>query len=207
MGPQVNYINKALQRFDARIVIPLQFLSFSLAAIIGSFSFILPPNHLIFSPGSAIVWREFDSVPFSSFLNFVFGFSLEIAGVFYLTQSPASAQAQTTYSTPKPSYLPLPDSENLLPPFTFPSNGNPSPKVRRLNSQAMMKSPVRGRTVSGVTLGSVTGGANYLFAGSSPSSLGMWTGEEVEDDEMEEEDDLEEVVVDGEEGRKIGQGS
>ncbi|KAL8291410.1 hypothetical protein RQP46_002388 [Phenoliferia psychrophenolica] len=54
---QVNYINKALQRFESRIVIPAQFCSFSLSAIIGS----------------AILYRDFDDVGMPEFLNFAFG--------------------------------------------------------------------------------------------------------------------------------------
>ncbi|KAM0747863.1 DUF803-domain-containing protein [Meredithblackwellia eburnea MCA 4105] len=77
---QVNYINKALQRFDSKIVVPGQFCSFSLSAIVGS----------------AILYRDFDDVDFSSFMNFVFGVGLSAFGVYLLTkQDPPPADPST----------------------------------------------------------------------------------------------------------------
>lgn len=80
---QVNYINKSLQRFESRVVIPSQFCSFSLSAIIGS----------------AVLYREFDGVrqipappqrsrltrslpqvDFKQFMNFLFGCTLSALG-------------------------------------------------------------------------------------------------------------------------------
>lgn len=54
---QVNYVNKALQRFDSRVVIPSQFCSFALSCIVGS----------------AVLYREFEGVSSAMMIQFVLG--------------------------------------------------------------------------------------------------------------------------------------
>ncbi|KAI5475616.1 hypothetical protein MNV49_001126 [Pseudohyphozyma bogoriensis] len=73
---QVNFVNKSLQRFESRIVIPAQFCSFSLSAIIGS----------------AILYREFEGVDFDKAVNFAFGCGVSALGVYILTRSSSSSQ-------------------------------------------------------------------------------------------------------------------
>lgn len=104
---QVNFINKALQRFDSRVrppspplsplsffsrtfptkltkserkqvVVPTQFLTFTLSVIIGS----------------AILYREFDNVPTNSFINFIFGLALSVLGVSVLTRQMAVVELE-----------------------------------------------------------------------------------------------------------------
>ncbi|PWN50432.1 DUF803-domain-containing protein [Violaceomyces palustris] len=67
---QITYLNRALQRFDSREVIPTQFVLFTLSAIIGS----------------AILYREFEDVDSHRLLNFFFGCLTTFAGVFVLTR-------------------------------------------------------------------------------------------------------------------------
>lgn len=61
---QVNFINKALQRFPSRRVVPLQYVSFALSTIVGS----------------SILFREFDGVELSAAVNFLFGCGLSSTG-------------------------------------------------------------------------------------------------------------------------------
>ncbi|KAK4051476.1 hypothetical protein OIO90_004690 [Microbotryomycetes sp. JL221] len=85
---QVNFINKALQRFEARLVIPIQFMTFSLSTIVGS----------------AVLYREFDNVDLPTLLNFAFGCALSALGVWLITKDPAQDEEDKTreQSLPRP---------------------------------------------------------------------------------------------------------
>ncbi|GAA5931142.1 uncharacterized protein JCM15063_002556 [Sporobolomyces koalae] len=67
---QVNFINKSLQRFESRVVIPTQYMTFALMSIIGS----------------AILYGDFKGMSASKLLNFGFGCLVSAAGVYLLTR-------------------------------------------------------------------------------------------------------------------------
>ncbi|GAA5959387.1 hypothetical protein JCM3765_006588 [Sporobolomyces pararoseus] len=67
---QVNFINKSLQRFESRIVIPTQYMTFSLWSVFGS----------------AILYRDFKGIQGEKLLNFGFGCLVSATGVYYLTR-------------------------------------------------------------------------------------------------------------------------
>lgn len=67
---QITYLNRALQRFDSREVIPTQFVMFTISAIVGS----------------AILYREFDNMEAHRLINFFFGCLTTFAGVYTLTR-------------------------------------------------------------------------------------------------------------------------
>ncbi|POY70495.1 hypothetical protein BMF94_6563, partial [Rhodotorula taiwanensis] len=73
---QVNYVNKSLQRFESRVVIPIQYMTFALSTIVGS----------------AILYRDFEGVGLPSLLNFAFGCLVSGGGVYLLTQDSPSQQ-------------------------------------------------------------------------------------------------------------------
>lgn len=66
---QVTFLNRALQRFDSREVIPTQFVSFTISAIVGS----------------AVLYQDFADMGPSRLLNFLFGCLTTFAGVLLLT--------------------------------------------------------------------------------------------------------------------------
>ncbi|PWN37835.1 DUF803-domain-containing protein [Meira miltonrushii] len=68
---QITYLNRALQRFDSREVIPTQFVMFTISAIVGS----------------AILYREFDNMEAHRLINFFFGCLTTFAGVYILTRA------------------------------------------------------------------------------------------------------------------------
>ncbi|KZV64620.1 DUF803-domain-containing protein [Peniophora sp. CONT] len=65
---QVRYLNRALMRFDSKIVIPAQFVLFNLSAIVGS----------------AILYGDFRHTTFHQFVTFLYGCSATFAGVFII---------------------------------------------------------------------------------------------------------------------------
>ena len=67
---QITYLNRALQRFDSRQVIPTQFVLFTISAIVGS----------------AVLYRDFENVEAHRMINFLFGCMTTFAGVFVLTR-------------------------------------------------------------------------------------------------------------------------
>ncbi|GAA5994095.1 hypothetical protein JCM5350_006416 [Sporobolomyces pararoseus] len=72
---QVNFINKSLQRFESRIVIPTQYMTFSLWSVFGS----------------AILYGDFKGMDGEKLLNFGFGCLVSAGGVYYLTRDDNSS--------------------------------------------------------------------------------------------------------------------
>ncbi|KAF9076349.1 magnesium transporter NIPA-domain-containing protein [Rhodocollybia butyracea] len=68
---QIRYLNRALMRFDSKIVIPIQFVLFNLSAIIGS----------------AILYGDFKRASFHQIVTFLYGCAATFAGVFILAWS------------------------------------------------------------------------------------------------------------------------
>jgi hypothetical protein len=80
---QVRYINRALQRFDSTQVIPTQFVLFTLAVIVGS----------------AVLYRDFESVTAVRATKFVGGCLLTFLGVYFITSGRVRADDESSYSS------------------------------------------------------------------------------------------------------------
>jgi len=65
---QIRYLNRALMRFDSKVVIPTQFVLFNLSAILGS----------------AILYGDFRTVKFHQFVTFMYGCAATFAGVWVI---------------------------------------------------------------------------------------------------------------------------
>ncbi|KAH9071674.1 DUF803-domain-containing protein [Lactarius deliciosus] len=71
---QIKYLNRALMRFDSKVVIPTQFVLFNLSAILGS----------------AILYGDFRTAKFHQFVTFMYGCAATFAGVWVIAWEPAS---------------------------------------------------------------------------------------------------------------------
>lgn len=80
---QIRYINRALQRFDSTQVIPTQFVLFTLSVIIGS----------------AVLYRDFESMTAERAMKFVGGCSLTFLGVYFITSGRVRSDDESTFST------------------------------------------------------------------------------------------------------------
>ncbi|KAK0554616.1 hypothetical protein OC845_000648 [Tilletia horrida] len=67
---QITFLNRALQRFDSRQVIPTMFTLFTIMAIVGS----------------AVLYRDFEDMDAHRLINFLFGCATTFGGVFLLTR-------------------------------------------------------------------------------------------------------------------------
>ncbi|KAF2128392.1 DUF803-domain-containing protein, partial [Dothidotthia symphoricarpi CBS 119687] len=76
---QIKYINRALQRFDATQVIPVQFVLFTLSVILGS----------------AILYRDFERTSGDHAGKFVGGCALTFTGVWFITSGRVSSGSDT----------------------------------------------------------------------------------------------------------------
>jgi len=76
---QIRYLNRALMKFDAKHVIPTQFVLFNFSAIIGS----------------AILYGDFRRVNFHQFIVFLYGCAATFAGVYLLTVGPSERESDT----------------------------------------------------------------------------------------------------------------
>ncbi|CCM03376.1 uncharacterized protein FIBRA_05506 [Fibroporia radiculosa] len=65
---QIRYLNRALMRFDSKIVVPTQFVMFNLSAIVGS----------------AIMYDDFAQATFHQIVTFLYGCAATFAGVFMI---------------------------------------------------------------------------------------------------------------------------
>lgn len=80
---QIRYINRALQRFDSTQVIPTQFVLFTLSVIIGS----------------AVLYRDFQSMTAERAAKFVGGCFMTFLGVYFITSGRVSSDDESTFST------------------------------------------------------------------------------------------------------------
>ncbi|KAF8525359.1 magnesium transporter NIPA-domain-containing protein [Gautieria morchelliformis] len=74
---QIKYLNRALMKFDSKVVIPTFFVSFNLSAIVGS----------------AILYGDFENMRVHQFTTFLYGCATTFLGVFFLTRSTGEAGA------------------------------------------------------------------------------------------------------------------
>ncbi|KAF9008899.1 magnesium transporter NIPA-domain-containing protein [Cyathus striatus] len=73
---QIRYLNRALMRFDSKVVIPIQFVLFTLSAIVGS----------------AILYGDFKKAKFHQVVTFLYGCAATFAGVFIIAWAPHGSQ-------------------------------------------------------------------------------------------------------------------
>ncbi|KAL1680692.1 magnesium transporter NIPA-domain-containing protein [Schizophyllum commune] len=71
---QIRYLNRALMRFDSKVVIPMQFVLFNLSAIVGS----------------AILYGDFERAKFHQIVTFLYGCGATFLGVFIIAPSSLS---------------------------------------------------------------------------------------------------------------------
>ena len=90
---QIHYLNKAMARFESTQVVPIQFVLFTLFAIIGS----------------AILFNDFVGFDASQFLYFLFGCALIFTGVYFITSQRSLPDAPLIPSITA-SLLPSPTS-------------------------------------------------------------------------------------------------
>ncbi|KAF7352939.1 DUF803 domain membrane protein [Mycena venus] len=69
---QIRYLNRALMRFDGKVVIPIQFVLFTISAIVGS----------------AILYGDFRKANFHQLVTFLYGCAATFAGVFIIAWEP-----------------------------------------------------------------------------------------------------------------------
>ncbi|OOQ91209.1 DUF803 domain membrane protein [Penicillium brasilianum] len=80
---QIRYINRALQRFDSTQVIPTQFVLFTLSVIVGS----------------AVLYRDFESMSAARAGKFMGGCALTFLGVYFITSGRVRSDDESTFST------------------------------------------------------------------------------------------------------------
>ncbi|KAL5527612.1 hypothetical protein ACEPAG_6413 [Sanghuangporus baumii] len=73
---QIRYLNRALMKFDSKVVIPAQFVLFNISAIVGS----------------AVLYGDFRSATLHQMVTFLYGCGATFAGVFMLTWSSNDAE-------------------------------------------------------------------------------------------------------------------
>ncbi|ETW84543.1 hypothetical protein HETIRDRAFT_458251 [Heterobasidion irregulare TC 32-1] len=71
---QIKYLNRALMRYDSKVVIPIQFVLFNLSAILGS----------------AILYGDFRRAKFHQFVTFLYGCGATFAGVWIIAWAPSA---------------------------------------------------------------------------------------------------------------------
>ncbi|KAG2013409.1 DUF803 domain membrane protein [Coprinopsis cinerea AmutBmut pab1-1] len=76
---QIRYLNRALMRFDSKMVIPIQFVLFTLSAIVGS----------------AILYGDFKKAQFHQIVTFLYGCAATFTGVFIIAWAPNDEQSMT----------------------------------------------------------------------------------------------------------------
>ncbi|KAK7695567.1 hypothetical protein QCA50_000203 [Cerrena zonata] len=103
---QIRYLNRALMRFDSKIVVPTQFVLFNLSAILGS----------------AIPLRRLQKATFHQLITFLYGCGATFFGVFLITWNPSSSSS--TQEAPEQHTETEPSDASLTDSSTDPRNHN-----------------------------------------------------------------------------------
>ncbi|KAJ5775496.1 uncharacterized protein N7511_000507 [Penicillium nucicola] len=116
---QIRYINRALQRFDSTQVIPTQFVLFTLAVIIGS----------------AVLYRDFESITATRATKFVGGCLLTFLGVYFITSGRVRADDESSFSSEdEEGSIGLLNGERYHDRIDLSPPGHQLPKVSHLNT-------------------------------------------------------------------------
>ncbi|KAJ3550619.1 hypothetical protein NMY22_g345 [Coprinellus aureogranulatus] len=91
---QIRYLNRALMRFDSKTVIPIQFVFFTLSAIIGS----------------AILYGDFKKAQFQQIVMFLYGCAATFAGVFVIAWAPSPSMQGEIEPEDEEHPVPVPGS-------------------------------------------------------------------------------------------------
>ncbi|KAF7301407.1 DUF803 domain membrane protein [Mycena indigotica] len=75
---QIRYLNRALMRFDGKVVIPIQFVLFTISAIVGS----------------AVLYGDFEKATFHQLVTFLYGCAATFTGVFIIAWEPQREPAR-----------------------------------------------------------------------------------------------------------------
>ncbi|KAJ7068124.1 DUF803-domain-containing protein [Mycena amicta] len=75
---QIRYLNRALMRFDGKVVIPIQFVLFTISAIVGS----------------AVLYGDFKKASFHQLVTFLYGCAATFTGVFIIAWEPQREPAR-----------------------------------------------------------------------------------------------------------------
>jgi len=78
---QIRYLNRALKQFDSKIVIPTQFVFFTLSAVIGS----------------AVLYGDFRRASFHEMVTFLYGCAATFTGVFVIASSPNGNASESVH--------------------------------------------------------------------------------------------------------------
>jgi len=87
---QIRYLNRALMRFDSKIVIPAQFVLFNLSAILGS----------------AILYGDFKDATFHQLVTFIYGCAATFGGVYLIAKSSGPQEEEPTVRDLESSTVP-----------------------------------------------------------------------------------------------------
>ncbi|KAJ7179840.1 DUF803-domain-containing protein [Mycena crocata] len=81
---QIRYLNRALMRFDGKVVIPIQFVLFTMSAIVGS----------------AILYGDFKKATFHQLVTFLYGCAATFTGVFIIAWEPKQDDREDELESP-----------------------------------------------------------------------------------------------------------
>lgn len=87
---QIRYLNRALMRFDSKVVVPAQFVFFNLSAILGS----------------AILYGDFKEATFHQLVTFFYGCATTFGGVYLIARSTGSQDEESAISDPESATAP-----------------------------------------------------------------------------------------------------
>ena len=123
---QIRYINRALQRFDSTQVIPTQFVLFTLAVIIGS----------------AVLYRDFESITAERAAKFVGGCLLTFLGVYFITSGRVRADNESSFSSEdEEGSIGLLNGERYYDSIDLPPPGPQLPKKSGVSMEAQYDVP------------------------------------------------------------------
>lgn len=167
---QLRYLNKALQKYDSKHVVPTQFCFFTVSVLVGS----------------AFLYRDFDDISSRRFVTFLLGLGTILIGVALLTpgrstdgEGPAAEgdqrREEVDLTSPTVSRTTTPLLPTIhLPPLASPSLPLASPQQHSRRLRSLSSASVRGLSSGGLLLSSSLGrqGSLVVVLPSTPSANG-----------------------------------
>ncbi|KAN0097300.1 Magnesium transporter NIPA domain containing protein [Tylopilus felleus] len=153
---QIRYLNRALKRFDAKTVVPTQFVFFTLSAVVGS----------------AVLYGDFRRVRFHEMLTFSYGCATTFAGVFVIASGPNGNTSESVHDEERndpggrQQVASRIDGAGSLVEQNHPAQGSPKVGAREI--------PVLRHKQSAMSLVGYTPVQNYLRVHTPPTH---WEGE------------------------------
>ncbi|KZT72698.1 DUF803-domain-containing protein [Daedalea quercina L-15889] len=149
---QIRYLNRALMRFDSKVVVPTQFVMFNISAIVGS----------------AILYGDFARASFHQIVTFLYGCGATFAGVFIIAWAPSPQEPEQDEESTIDEALPSEADGTITGPSSRAGSVAHRSRVRVIAADGTPATPILRNRQSIVSMYGLSPAQRALLLGSPP---------------------------------------